>query len=161
MKRSDLLKLLTVTTLAFLYIGVRPAHGGGEDPLVPRVPEEKLASAKLMKNPVVADAKSIAAGREIYYGKGLCVNCHGESGKGDGPGGASFDPGPRNFTNTAWQAVRTDGELFTAITDGTQYGMIAFGDNLTAKEKWEVINFIRTFGAGAVAKNTSAKSEQK
>jgi len=151
MRKGDLLKLLTVTTIAVLYAW--PAQGG-EDFLKPRVSEEKLASVKLMRNPVSADDKSMAAGREIYYGKGLCVSCHGESGRGDGPGGASFDPGPRDFTNTAWQSIRTDGEIFTAITEGTQYGMIAFGDNLSEQERWEVVNYLRTFGARGVAKNT-------
>ncbi len=160
MRRRNLLKLLTVTTVALLYTGAAPAHGG-VDFLKPRVAEERLASVKLLKNPVSTDGRSIAAGKEIYYGKGLCVSCHGESGKGDGPGGASFDPGPRDFTNASWQSVRTDGEIFTAITEGTQYGMIAFGDNLTEKEKWEVINYLRTFGAGGVAKNTRSENSVK
>ncbi len=161
MNRKILLRLLTVTTVALLYAWVSPARGGEEDVLKPRVSADRLASVRLMSNPVPADVKSIAAGKDIYNGKGLCVSCHGESGKGDGPGGAAFDPGPRNFTDTAWQAARTDGELFTVITEGTQYGMIAFGNGLTAKEKWEVINYVRTFGGGAVAQNTHAKSSAK
>ncbi len=158
MKKGDLLKLLTVTTLTLLYAW--PARGG-EDFLKPRVSEEKLASVKLMQNPLSADGKSVAAGREIYYGKGLCASCHGESGKGDGPGGASFDPGPRDFTNASWQSIRTDGEIFTAITEGTQYGMIAYGDNLTDNESWQVVNYLRTFGARGVAKNTHAEVSVK
>ncbi len=33
-----------------------------------------------------------------------------------------------------------------AITEGTQFGMIAFDDNLTVKERWDLVNYIRALG---------------
>ncbi|MBI5469631.1 MAG: c-type cytochrome [Deltaproteobacteria bacterium] len=114
----------------------------------PRVNPGRLPEVKLMKNPVRPDSKSVALGKEIYFGKGICVSCHGESGKGDGQSGASFNPGPRDFTNTTWQNLRTDGEIFVAINEGTQLGMMAFGDNLTEQEVWSLVNYLREIGKG-------------
>ena len=47
--------------------------------------------------------------------KTLCVTCHGESGKGDGPAGKNLDPKPRDWTDASWQASVTDETLFKVI----------------------------------------------
>lgn len=154
MEKKTLIRAVIGIAVTVFFVNILPVLADDVEDAVlkPRVSQERLASVRSMKNPVAADSQSIARGKEIFYGKGLCYNCHGDKGKGDGPGGASFDPGPRNFTDTAWQKARTDGEIFTAITEGTQYGMIPFGDNLTEKERWDLVNFLRTFGGVAVVK---------
>ncbi len=50
--------------------------------------------------------------------KTRCVPCHGETGKGDGPGAAALNPKPRNYTDPAWQAKVTDEEIKKAILYG-------------------------------------------
>lgn len=114
--------------------------------LSPRVPSDKLAAVKDWKNLVPPDERSVALGKEIYFSRGACVSCHGNSGKGDGPVAASFDPKPRDFTDTKWQDNRTDGEIFWAITEGTEFGMIGFGGNLDEHERWSLVNYIRSLG---------------
>lgn len=47
-----------------------------------------------------------------------CAICHGESGKGDGPGAASLNPKPRDYTDKEWQASVTDEELKKVIVEG-------------------------------------------
>jgi cytochrome c553 len=47
-----------------------------------------------------------------------CVICHGQTGKGDGPGAASLNPKPRDYTDKAWQASVTDDELKKVIVQG-------------------------------------------
>ena len=59
---------------------------------------------------------------------------------------SSFEPPPRNFTLSGWQKVRSDGELFYVITNGTESGMPGFGDMLSDEEKWSLVNYIREFG---------------
>jgi cytochrome c551/c552 len=49
-----------------------------------------------------------------------CAICHGQSGKGDGPGAASLDPKPRDYTNKEWQASVTDEDLRKIIVGGGQ-----------------------------------------
>jgi cytochrome c553 len=48
----------------------------------------------------------------------LCSVCHGQSGTGDGPGAASLNPKPRNYTDKAWQASITDDQIRTIILEG-------------------------------------------
>ncbi|MCC6216646.1 MAG: c-type cytochrome [Polyangiaceae bacterium] len=50
--------------------------------------------------------------------KNRCSTCHGEAGKGDGPGGAALNPKPRNFADAAWQAKVTDEHLEKVIVEG-------------------------------------------
>ncbi|MFZ5889477.1 MAG: c-type cytochrome [Myxococcota bacterium] len=50
--------------------------------------------------------------------KARCVVCHGEQGKGDGPGAAALDPKPRNFTDATWQAAATDEQIRNVIVLG-------------------------------------------
>jgi cytochrome c oxidase cbb3-type subunit III len=48
----------------------------------------------------------------------FCATCHGESGKGNGPSGASLSTKPRNFT---------DCKLMAAISDQTIFKVIKYG----------------------------------
>ena len=50
--------------------------------------------------------------------KTVCATCHGESGRGDGPGAAALSPKPRNYTDKAWQASVTDEEIRQIIVQG-------------------------------------------
>ena len=47
-----------------------------------------------------------------------CVVCHGASGKGDGPAGASLDPKPADFTTEAFWTTRTTEDLTRVVTGG-------------------------------------------
>ncbi len=134
--------LLSAVTIFLLNITVANAV----DPYQPRVKANKMEVAKALVSPIPANENSIAAGKALYMGKGMCQNCHGSSGKGDGPAGVGFDPGPRDFTDAKWQEIRADGEIFWAISEGTDYGMIPFGDILSEEEQWQLVNYIRELG---------------
>jgi len=47
-----------------------------------------------------------------------CVVCHGENGKGDGPGAPALNPKPRDYTEPAWQASVTDEQIEKTIIQG-------------------------------------------
>ncbi len=67
------------------------------------------------QNPIAADEKSIARGKELYL-QG-CVACHGVTGKGNGPASVALDPKPADHTSPKmWE--ETDGSLFWKISTG-------------------------------------------
>lgn len=47
-----------------------------------------------------------------------CAVCHGQFGRGDGPGAAGLNPKPRNYADVAWQKTVTDEEIEKAILYG-------------------------------------------
>jgi mono/diheme cytochrome c family protein len=98
-------------------------------------------SAKKMKNPVKATTASIQKGKEIYEKK--CALCHGNKGDGKGPAAAGLNPKPTNFKESHGEKM-TDGEHFWKITTG-RGPMPSYKKDLTAEERWHVINYINAF----------------
>lgn len=101
-------------------------------------------ATKQMKNPLLPSAVALGAARTIYRDK--CMNCHGQSGKGDGPDAASYYPSPTNFTDQRQMALLSDGEIFYRITNGRR-PMPSFKRKLTDEQRWQLVLLIRTFSA--------------
>lgn len=100
--------------------------------------------AQKLKNPVPPVPESIDAGQKLFIRH--CSECHGDEGKGDGMGGEGLEPPPANLTDDEWKHGTTDGELFTVIRDGTPNGMKKFGSKFTARQIWDLVNYVRTLG---------------
>lgn len=85
-------------------------------------------------------AAAKGAARAIYAQR--CVTCHGESGKGDGPGGKALNPKPRSFADAAWQAkTSTDHLRKVILKGGTAVGLSALmPPNPDLEAKPEVID---------------------
>jgi cytochrome c oxidase cbb3-type subunit 3 len=98
--------------------------------------------------PVVAQDSDLAKARGNY--QTYCVKCHGENGKGDGPGAAMLNPKPRDYTDCTKMQGKKDDELFKVIKDGgDSVGLSAdmqpFGGNLSDDEIHALVKFIRGF----------------
>lgn len=98
-------------------------------------------SAKDKKNPYAADASSIARGQKSF--KAECIRCHGKEGKGDGTSAAKIEKTIADLSSDKVQA-QTDGELYWKITEGRKPMPLA-KRTLTDDQRWDVINYIRTF----------------
>jgi mono/diheme cytochrome c family protein len=94
-------------------------------------------------NPVAPTAASIAAGERVY--RQYCQSCHGVVGAGDGPAAFALRPRPADL-RVHMAAGHTDGQLYYWISEGFQgTAMPAFKDTLSDEERWNAVNFIRTF----------------
>ena len=114
-----------------------------DDIYQPRVPPELLEELQDMDNPYPASPERIELGKEIFFGKGLCITCHSSNGKGSEIPGHS----PRDFTDKKWQEIRTDGEMMWVLRNGSPgTGMpVRVGKGINEEEGWSVIHYIRTF----------------
>jgi len=105
-----------------------------------KIPEE----AKLRKNPIQSSPAALAAARAIYLDK--CVQCHGETGKGDGPDAAMYYPSPASLIDAKHMSGVTDGELFYEISQGRK-PMPSFKKRLTEEQRWQLVLFVRSLSA--------------
>jgi len=101
------------------------------------------APAKDIPNPVAPTAQNLAAAETIYADR--CARCHGEHGAGDGPDASLYKPLPASLI--AEQTRQTsDGELFWKIGKGRR-PMPGYGSELTAEQRWQLVNLLRSFAA--------------
>ena len=124
--RSFIVAIASISLVFGGAVGVVSAQGDWAAP----------ADAKAMKNPVkgVGNAKKSVETN--------CVSCHGASGKGDGPAAAALPPPkPADWTSAKIQA-ESAGELFWKISNGR--GAMPPWKHLPDKERWELVNYIRT-----------------
>lgn len=132
------------------FMSIQPSFRPMEDPLPvpPRsIPVEGPAYIPNLgapKNPIPADQASVARGAELFHIN--CTICHGEGGKGDGPVAPFLqNKKPADLTSPAVQFL-SDGAIFMVITNGKPGAMPPLNENLTVRERWDVVNFVRTLG---------------
>lgn len=99
------------------------------------------AKYKAMKNPVKADAASVAEGKELYNKN--CASCHGKTGLGDGVKARTLETFPGDFSKPAYQNL-SDGELFGKTKIGRE-DMPAFSGKIADEDIWSIVNYTRTF----------------
>ena len=97
-------------------------------------------SAKDLKNPQEANKKSVRAGAKLF--KARCQVCHGPKGEGNGPGSKGLDRPPANLSSALVQD-QVDGEIYWKISTG-RGPMIKWGPILKKKDRWNLVNYIRT-----------------
>jgi mono/diheme cytochrome c family protein len=105
--------------------------------------------AKKLKNPFPPTQETLADAEQLYTDN--CVLCHGEKGMGDGPGAKTIKVKPANFTDEKMMAAETDGSLFWKMSNG-RGPMPAWKENLTDKERWELVGYLRKLAKDAPKK---------
>jgi len=99
------------------------------------------AKYKTMKNPVKADAASIAAGKALYTK--MCASCHGKTGLGDGVKARALETSSGDFSKPVYQN-QTDGEHFAKTKLG-RGDMPKYEGKVTDEDIWHMVNYMRTF----------------
>ena len=143
----DVIKIEWVT-----FMEIQPSFDAQEDPLpVPArsIPVDGPVSIPNMGapvNPVTADEVSLERGANLYAIN--CVMCHGVTGEGNGQIAPFLANKPANLTSIITQS-KSDGALFLTITNGVNGRMPPMIENLTVRDRWDVVNYIRTLKPAA------------
>jgi mono/diheme cytochrome c family protein len=98
--------------------------------------------AKQMRNPFPPTPQAIGLGMSTYADR--CENCHGEDGDGKGERAEKLSVAPSDFTDAHAMSQMTDGELFWKISEGHR-PMPGFKHKLNEEERWQLVDYIRTF----------------
>lgn len=117
------------------------------------------ARAARKENPLPANEKTIAQGRELFTA--ACLPCHGPAGKGDGSAAASLERNgvkirPGNLSDPQMRH-QPDGEIFWKVTEGNS-PMPSFGQALTEEQRWQIVNYVRTLAPPMMAATTTTKN---
>ncbi|HET6756799.1 MAG TPA: c-type cytochrome [Burkholderiales bacterium] len=107
---------------------------------------EAPPEAAKRKNPVKADAASIARGKALF--EKYCATCHGKEGRGDGPAASALDPKPVDLV--AMAGHHSDGDYAWKISNG-RGAMPPWKGVLDEKQIWDVVNYVQDLG-GAKSK---------
>ncbi|MBN2147656.1 MAG: c-type cytochrome [Anaerolineales bacterium] len=89
-----------------------------------------------------APERLLAQGQALYLEN--CADCHGQTGRGDGPQAASLAISPRDLQDQAWMAGRSNASLYDAITNGLSPEMPAFAIQLNDEQRWALVSYIRS-----------------
>ncbi|MCX6066039.1 MAG: c-type cytochrome [Chloroflexi bacterium] len=139
------------------FMEIQPSYKPMEHPLpvgarsIPIEGAAYVAGQGAPSNPIATAEVSVERGRVLY--SVTCIQCHGPKADGNGVvGGALMFP-PANLTGDVVQN-KPDGALFLTISNGIQGAggqihMPALNENLTVRDRWDVVNYLRTLKASA------------
>ncbi len=112
---------------------------------------EKVAKKikKILDEDALESGSALVTGKLVYVTK--CMICHGATGAGDGPTAAKVSPRPRNFLTDDFKFVSgpqgslpTDQDLFKIVTEGSYGTAMPSWKDLSEKERWAVIEYIKS-----------------
>jgi mono/diheme cytochrome c family protein len=138
------------------FMEVQASYKPMEDPLpvaTGSVPVDGAVNLPGVTNPIPADGVSVERGRLLY--SVTCIQCHGPKFDGNGLIAGYLANQPADLTGNVVQS-KVDSELFAIISNGvvidtTTNGvktsvirMPALNENLTVRDRWDLVNFIRS-----------------
>ncbi len=109
-------------------------------------------SVDTVKNPVPFSSPAMADAKKIY--NNTCWSCHGVDGKGNGPASVKMNPKPADHTSST-VLRQSDGALFWKISVG-KGDMQPYSKLLTVKQRWALVNYIRSLSAAGESEKTKS-----
>jgi mono/diheme cytochrome c family protein len=107
---------------------------------VPVSGKEIVSQSSELKNPVSPNTESLAQGKALFDVN--CALCHGTTSAERGPVGKKLVPPPPGLDHDMVKGL-DDSTIFKAVTFG--FGrMPAFKDKLLPRERWDLVNYLRT-----------------
>jgi mono/diheme cytochrome c family protein len=100
--------------------------------------------ADTKKNPLTADAATLATGKAIFKDK--CQRCHGPGGLGDGPDSEPEAREDMDLTNPKRTARNPDGVVYYKVLNGRKrpHKMPPFKEELTEEQIWSVVAYAQS-----------------
>lgn len=136
--------LATLLTIgAMLATGLAAGSASAQAAKKWELTKPQKEKAEKAKNPVPAGERAKSAERGKSIAATNCSPCHGQSGKGDGPGAAALPKKPADWTSKAVQS-EADGSLFVKISDGNP--PMPPWASLPEKDRWDLVNYIKSLG---------------
>jgi mono/diheme cytochrome c family protein len=110
-----------------------------------------------VKNPIDPATVDLKEAERIYLIN--CGICHGTKLDGNGPlwkgGDGPYPAAPRNLITDPIATTMAEGTMFHSITYGKNL-MGGYGSQLSSKQRWEIVTFIKTKQAEAAGAATAA-----
>jgi cytochrome c oxidase cbb3-type subunit I/II len=117
--------------------------------------KDEAPEPPLVASPPPARAELVAQGRELY-GRAKCWECHGESGRGDGPSAAHLKDDlerpirPTDLTRGQLKGGAQVADVFRTMTNGLDgTPMPSFGDTMSEAERWAISYYVLSLSAWA------------
>ena len=129
------------------------------EPVAVKQAASSMSMADLPKY-VQGSPELLAKGKELFQTN--CAVCHGVEGKGDGAGGSSLNPKPRNFHADAgvWTHGNTAWSIYYTLAIGSPGTGMASYKSLLPEDRWALVHYVMSFGEGnARSGKTDAQGE--
>jgi len=107
---------MLVVTIGVLGLASGCSHSDSDDHRRPDRGDGKRDAHESGEHRRKDSSATLEHGRALY--KVNCAGCHGETGKGDGPGAGIFKPPPRDHTDRAYMNTLTDKQIADVIKMG-------------------------------------------
>jgi len=130
---------LLLACLPITYAG----HGSAQEKPSSTEPQMTPEDAA-KKNPIAPTPEGLAEAKKLYGYH--CAMCHGKDGDGKGDLAGEMKLELHDWRDASSIEKMTDGELFWIVSNGKGKMLGGEGDRTTEKQRWNLVNLVRSFG---------------